>query len=66
MRDRKSSGSGTPARGIRLKKKMLITTTIRMKVVPQRVCAVLKRSTSTGVRGRCASWAWMALCSAPW
>ena len=66
MREAKSNGSGTPARGMRLKKKMLITTTISRKVVPQRVCAVEKRSTSAGVSGRLASWALIALCSAPW
>ena len=66
IRDRNRSGSGTPARGMKLKKKMLITTTISRKVVPQRVWAVEKRSTSAGVSGRCASWALMALCSAPW
>ena len=51
IRDRNRSGSGTPARGTRLKKKMLMTTTIRMKVVPQRVWAVPKASTSSGVSG---------------
>ena len=66
IRDRNSSGSGTPARGIRLKKKMLITTTIRRNVVPHRVCAVPKASTSSGVSGRSASYALIALCSAPW
>ena len=40
IRDRKRSGSGTPVRGMKLKKKMLITTTISRKVVPHRVWAV--------------------------
>ena len=55
IRDRNSSGSGTPARGMRLKKKMLMTTTMSRKVVPHRVCAVPKASTSSGVRGLSAS-----------
>ena len=44
-----------PTSEMRLKKKMLMTTTIRMNVVPQRVWAVPKASTSWGVRGLSAS-----------
>ena len=45
---------------------MLITTTISTKVVPHRVWAVLNRSTDSGSSGASASWALIALCSAPW
>ena len=50
IRDRNRIGSGTPERGMKVKKKMLITTTISRKVVPHRVWAVENRSTSAGVR----------------
>ncbi len=66
MRDSMSSGSGTSARGMSEKNRMLITTTMRTKVVPHRVWAVLNRSTDSGSRGASASWALIALCSAPW
>ena len=59
------SGSGTPLRGMNEKNTMLSTTTISTKVVPHRVWAVLNRSTDSGSRTASASWALMALCSAP-